>query len=138
MVHDDLRNTKTAFGERPTDQRMDQWVGRLLQTGVLVSAALVLAGGIVYVLNHPVPATDYRNFKGEPAVYRDISGIWDEARALRGRGLIQLGLLLLIATPIARVVYSVVAFASQRDWKYVIVTLIVLAALCYSLFSGRS
>ena len=53
---------------------------------------------------------------------------------LGGRGIIQLGLLLLIATPVARVVFSVIGFVRQRDFVYVVLTLIVLAVLLYSLF----
>jgi uncharacterized membrane protein len=52
-----------------------------------------------------------------------------------GRGWIQLGLLLLIATPVARVAFSVYAFARQRDFLYVGVTLIVLTVLLFGLFS---
>ena len=55
----------------------------------------------------------------------------------RGRGLIQLGVLLLIATPVARVVFSAWAFARQRDWTYVLVTLFVLAVLLFGLFYGQ-
>jgi uncharacterized membrane protein len=54
----------------------------------------------------------------------------------RGRSLIQLGLLLLIATPIARVVFSIVGFAIERDRMYVAFTLIVLAVLLYSLLGS--
>jgi uncharacterized membrane protein len=52
--------------------------------------------------------------------------------------LIQLGLLLLIATPVARVAFSVAVFAMQRDRLYVVVALIVLAVLMYSLTGGRA
>ena len=48
-------------------------------------------------------------------------------------GLIQLGLLLLVATPVARVVFSVFAFARQHDLTYVVLTMMVLAVLIYSL-----
>lgn len=119
--------------DRGAEQRMDEWIGRLLQVGVMLSAALVLAGGILYLLRQPMPM-DYRQFHGEPQELRSIRGIFADARALHGRGLIQLGLLVLIATPVARVFYSVAAFAAQRDWKYVVITLIVLGLLCYSLF----
>ena len=44
-----------------------------------------------------------------------------------------MGLLLLIATPVARVAFSVAAFAEQRDRLYVVVTSIVLLLLIYSL-----
>jgi uncharacterized membrane protein len=62
-------------------------------------------------------------------------GIVTGALAPWGRGLIPLGLLLLIATPVARVAFSVVAFARQRDATYVAITFTVLALLLYSLFS---
>ena len=119
-----------------TDKRMDEIIGRLLQAGVILSALFVLAGGAVYVARHPEPVTDYRVFQGEPEQLRTVSGTVHEAVALHGRGLIQLGLLILIATPIARVAFSVVAFLYQRDWTYVVVTLIVLGLLVYSLFGG--
>src|ERR1700688_3645664 len=121
-----------------TDKRMDEIIGRLLQAGVILSALFVLAGGAVYVARHPEPVTDYRVFQGEPEELRTVSGIVHEAVALHGRGLIQLGLLLLIATPIARVAFSAVAFLYQRDWTYVVVTLIVLGLLVFGLFGGHS
>jgi uncharacterized membrane protein len=119
------------------ERRMDAVMGRVLQVGVMVAAALVLVGGVLYLARHPTPTVDYRHFQGEPEVYRTVLGIVRDAAGLRGRGLIQLGLLVLIATPVARVVFSVYAFLRQRDWTYVAVTLIVLGILCYSLFGGH-
>jgi uncharacterized membrane protein len=119
------------------EQRMDEIIGRLLQGGVILAAAFVLAGGAVFLTRHPMPVTDYRVFRGEPEELRTLTGIFHGARELRGRGLIQLGLLILIATPIVRVAFSVVAFLYQRDWTYVAVTLIVLGLLVYSLLGGH-
>src|SRR5712664_651959 len=119
-----------------TEQRMDEIMGRLLRTGVILAAAFVLAGGVVFLVRHPEPVINYRVFQGEPEELRTVSGIFHEALALHGRGLIQFGLLILIATPIARVAFSVVAFLYQRDWTYVAVTLIVLGLLIYSLLGG--
>jgi uncharacterized membrane protein len=118
------------------DQRMDQIMGALLRTGVLLAAGLVFIGGIIFLVRHPQPTTNYRVFQGEPEELRTIPGILREAGQLHGRGLIQLGLLLLIATPVARVLFSVFAFLHERDWTYVVVTLIVLGLLAYSLFFG--
>lgn len=123
--------------EQPTDKRMDEIMGRLLRTGVTLAAVVVLAGGVIFLVRHPMPVTNYREFQGEPAELRTVPGILHQALGLRGRGLIQLGLLLLIATPIARVAFSVAAFFLQRDWTYVLVTLIVLGLLAYSLFGGH-
>src|SRR5258705_212762 len=115
---------------------MDGKNWRLLRTGVILAAAFVLAGGVVFLVRHPEPVTNYRVFQGEPEESRTVTGIFHEALALHGRGLIQLGLLILIATPIARVAFSVVAFLYQRDWMYVAVTVMVLGLLVYSLLGG--
>ncbi len=120
-----------------TDRRTDEIIGRLLQAGVILAAVFVLAGGVVYLAQHSTPVTNYRVFQGEPAELRTAPGILHEGLALRGRGLIQLGLLILIATPIARVAFSVLAFLYQRDWTYVVVTLVVLGLLFYSLLGGH-
>jgi len=120
-----------------TNQYVEELIGNLLRVGVTLAAAVVLFGGSVYLARHGRAAPQYRVFMGEPADLRSVSGIVRDALALRERGLIQLGLLLLIATPVARVAFSVAAFAMQRDRLYVVVALIVLAVLMYSLMGGR-
>jgi uncharacterized membrane protein len=77
-----------------------------------------------------------RRLAGEPTDLRSVSGIVTDALSLQARGIIQLGLLLLVATPVARVAFSAFAFAQQRDRTYVMVTLGVLAVLVYSLVGG--
>jgi uncharacterized membrane protein len=119
------------------DQKMDEIMGALLRTGVVLAAAIVFVGGVLYVSRHRVPAIDYRVFHGEPGDLRTISGIFHEALSFSGRGLIQLGLLVLIATPVARVAFSFFAFLYEKDWTYVFVTLLVLGLLVYSLFGGH-
>lgn len=115
------------------DEATDLAIGLLLRIGVTVAASVVLLGGILFLL-HPGPAPDYRAFRGEPATMEHASGIVQEAVRFHSGGVIQFGLLLLIATPVARVIFSVWAFACQRDWLYVCVTLIVLGLLLASLF----
>jgi uncharacterized membrane protein len=121
-----------------TDQKIDEIMGRLLQTGVALAALIVMAGGVLYLSRHSVPTTNYREFGGEPEDLKTIPGIMHQAAEWHGRGLIQLGLLLLIATPVARVAFSFFAFLYQRDWKYVAFTAIVLGLLIYSLFGGQA
>ena len=114
------------------DRRIEVILGNLLRTGVLVSAAVVLVGACIYLYRHARDPADYRVFRGEPSEYRTISGVIQSVISGRGQGIIQLGLLLLIATPIARVAFSVVGFAIERDRLYVAFTLLVLAILLYS------
>ncbi len=116
-----------------TDQRVENIIGTLLRVGVLTSAIVVCFGGTVYLAHHSRSTVDYRLFQGEPAGYRHIGGIFHEALQFRGRGIIQLGLLLLIATPIARVIFALFGFAAEKDKMYTGFTAIVLVILLYSL-----
>jgi uncharacterized membrane protein len=122
---------------RWSDERVEEVMGNLLRAGVILAAIVVLVGGIFYLFHYGATSPDYRVFRGEPANLRSLSGILADAISLHSRGLIQLGLLLLVATPVARVVFSVFAFARQRDLTYVVLTLIVLAVLIYSLAGGH-
>jgi uncharacterized membrane protein len=118
------------------DKRFEVMMGRLLRFGVIFAAAWVLAGGIHYLAQSGAVRPDYKVFHGEPSGLRYPREIIHEAIELDARGLIQLGLLLLIATPVARVVFSVIGFTLEKDWMYVGITLIVLALLLYSLSSS--
>jgi uncharacterized membrane protein len=116
-----------------TDRRVETIVGNLLRVGVVVSAAVIMVGGLVFLVRHGMEPANYRIFRGEPSDLRQVRGIVRAAFALRGRGLIQLGLLLLIATPIARVAFSLFGFAEEKDRMYMAFTGIVLTILLYSL-----
>ena len=118
------------------DDLLELHMARLLRAGVILSAAVVFAGALVYLAHHASEPALYRVFRGQPAELRSLTGILSGIRQLHGRAIIQLGLLLLIATPVARVVFSAVAFFRQRDWLYVALTLTVLAILAASLFQG--
>jgi len=119
-----------------TDRQMDVIIGNLLRFGVVLSALIVLFGAVIYLLRHGHSPTEYRMFRGEPTDLRSVRGILRDALALRGRGIIQLGLLFLIATPVARVAFSIFGFAEERDRMYVVVASIVLLVLLYSLIGS--
>jgi uncharacterized membrane protein len=119
------------------DRRMESIIGILLRLGVLLSGSVVLFGAIVYLIrNGSAALPDYKSFHGETAQLSTVEGILAGCREFRGRAIIQLGVLLLIATPVARVVFAVGAFALEKDKLYVVLTLIVLAILMFSLFSS--
>lgn len=125
-------------GQNSADYQAEQTIGILLRTGVIAAAAIVVAGGIIFLSRYGGTLPQYRVFRGEPADLTHISGIFRGLSGLHSRAVIQVGLLVLIATPVARVVFSVWAFARQRDWVYVVVTLIVLALLLFSLLGAKS
>jgi uncharacterized membrane protein len=137
------------------DEVVSNWISHLLRVGVIISAAVILTGSLFYLYHHGLePAPDRSKFVKMPPEFSRPGAIARAALAGRrndenpegrdvrpgcgrGRALIQLGLLLLIATPILRVAFSILAFARQRDFVYVLLTLVVLTVLVYSLFSGH-
>jgi uncharacterized membrane protein len=121
---------------RWNDERVERIMGTLLQTGVIISGLVVLAGGVLYLVRYgPVPV-NYENFVPERATVRSIRAIVNNALHGDGRAIIQCGLLLLIATPVARVFFSIIAFALEGDRLYVVLTLIVFTILLFSLLGG--
>jgi uncharacterized membrane protein len=119
-----------------TDQKVENIIGTLLLTGIILSAAVVFTGAVIFLVRHGGSPADYKVFKGEPSDLRSVRGVVERATHLSGRGIIQLGLLLLIATPVARVAFAIYGFAAEGDRLYVGFTIIVLAVLFYSLLGG--
>ncbi len=115
---------------------LEQRLGTLLRAGVLLSALVTLIGGVMYLLSHGHDVANHTAFRGEPAQLRTVGGVMSGALAGDSAAIIQLGVLLLIATPIARVAMSLVGFARERDWTYVWVSLLVLVLLGYGLAHG--
>jgi uncharacterized membrane protein len=115
---------------------MEVIMGRLLQVGVLLAASVVLLGGVMYLIAHGGEGANYRIFSARPIALRHPSAL------LRGvvRGdavaILELGILLLVATPICRVIFAVIAFALERDRVYVAISLTVLAVLLFGMLRG--
>jgi uncharacterized membrane protein len=114
------------------EQQLEQFISNLLKYGVLLSTAVVSVGGILYLIRYGTEPADYRFFLGEPAAFCSPKGVIAEVLAGHYRGIIQLGILLLIATPVVRVAFSLLAFLWRRDCAYVVLTFFVLAGLIYS------
>ncbi|HEX9459726.1 MAG TPA: DUF1634 domain-containing protein [Thermoanaerobaculia bacterium] len=123
-----------------------RWVDRLivhvLRGGVTVSVIIVLAGLIITFVHHREyfrsrPALDALTNPG--ASYPStIGSVVEGVRKGRGQAIATLGLLLLIATPVARVAVSIAVFVIERDRLYVVITAVVLALLLLSFVLGAS
>jgi uncharacterized membrane protein len=120
-----------------TDLRIEMFLGQLLRVGVAFAAIVLLVGGGMYLRSaayDPVP--NYKLFQGQPQELTSVRQTVQGSAEFEPLAIMQLGLLFLIATPVARVVFSIVGFAMERDWLYIGVTLVVLALLLFSLASG--
>jgi len=124
-----------GVGGKVDDKSVELFLGRLLRWGVSLAALVVFIGGVWFVAESSDVPQSYRVFRGEPVELRAVAQIVHSAIGLHALGLIQFGLLLLIATPVARVLFSVLGFALERDWMYVVITLLVLGLLVYTLTS---
>ncbi|GGG96999.1 DUF1634 domain-containing protein [Silvibacterium dinghuense] len=126
---------------RLTDQGLEMAIGRMLQFGVLLAALVVFAGGLLYLAHdharNGASRPDYTHFHGIDADLRTPAGIVSRAAHGDAEGLIQFGLLLLIATPIVRVIVAAGGFFLERDRLYVAISLLVLVILLWSLWHAR-
>ena len=119
------------------DHRLEIAMGQMLRIGVTVAALVVFAGGVLYLWQNRGVVPDYQHFHGAASEYEHVASIFSGAMHLDSRSLIEFGLLLLIATPIGRVVFGVVGFAKMKDWLYAVVSAMVLAVLLFSFFWKR-
>jgi uncharacterized membrane protein len=94
---------------------MEQSMGVLLRAGVILCCAIMIVGAVMFVLRHGAEKTSYAAFHGEPNGLDTIAGVWRETRLGSARGIIQFGALLMIATPVMRVVLAVIDFARMKD-----------------------
>ncbi|MBW4448675.1 MAG: DUF1634 domain-containing protein [Spirirestis rafaelensis WJT71-NPBG6] len=119
-----------------SDQQLENLLSNLLRYGVMIASAVVLLGGILYLIRHGAEPAEYHFFRGTPSEFRSPKAVVEAVFSGSSRGIIQLGLLLLIATPIVRVIVSLFSFILKRDLIYIIVNFLVLATLTYSLIGA--
>jgi uncharacterized membrane protein len=123
-------------------QWVDTGISGLLRAGVVASVAVVVIGLILTFVNHPQyirSKTALGDLTDARAEYpHRVSDVTAQIREGHGQALVMLGLLTLIATPVARVAFSIVAFALEGDRLYVVITSVVLALLLLSFALGAA
>lgn len=116
-----------------SEQQLGQLLSNLLKYGVFLASAIVLAGGVLYSIRHGAEPANYHVFRGEPDRFRFPTAVLAGALAGKSQSILPLGILVLIATPIARVATSLLFFLRQRNIPFAIVTFLVMAALVYGI-----
>ena len=120
------------------DTDMQAVIGWILRLGVLLSMSVIFIGGIIYLNRHGHIPADYHTFKGVPDFVHSTHGIINGIITIRGRAIIQAGIILLIATPIIRVIFSAIGFILEKDYLYTGITLLVLLIITASMLSGHA
>ena len=113
-------------------------IGWILRLGVIISMMIVFIGGCVYLYRHCNETVHYSKFVGIPNFVNSATGIWHGITTFRGRAIIQAGIILLIATPVVRVVFSAIGFVLEKDWLYTAITLLVLLIIAASALTGNA
>lgn len=116
------------------DKDVQLILGTLLRVGVLVSTGVVLIGGIIFMSTQTNQLVSFEDFKPEEAKFSSVAEIISGLKTFDGLAIIQFGVLLLIFTPIARVVFSIFSFLMEKDYMYVLIGLIVLGVIITSLY----
>ncbi|WP_316805712.1 DUF1634 domain-containing protein [Pedobacter agri] len=126
----------TAKKENINDKDIQVVLGTLLRTGVIISMSIVLIGGIVFLIHNKGVITDYKVFKPELSKFSSIAAIFRGLSTFHGDAIVQFGILMLIFTPIARIVFAIFSFFLERDYLYVLIGFIILAIITISLNGG--
>jgi uncharacterized membrane protein len=119
------------------DRDIELLIGKQLRTGVVTASCIALLGGIFYLAQQGAASVpDYSQFKGAGAEYTSFRGIFHGVATGSATEFIQLGVLVLLATPILRIFFSLIAFAVEKDRLYVFITTLVLGIILFSMFGG--
>lgn len=129
--------SREFWGERD----VEQYIGKLLRYGVMLSCAITLFGGVIYLFQHKGVMVDYSPVPtgmafGVEDYLRELNTIFPRMLDFDGAAIIQFGVLVLIATPIIRVAFSAFSFLIEKDYLYVVITLIVLAIIMANMLLG--
>ncbi|MFP3044794.1 MAG: DUF1634 domain-containing protein [Thermocladium sp.] len=117
---------------------MDSVIGMTLRIGVIISIILISIGVALIIvrgegMGYPLSELSSMRSPVNSSVIPVITAI-NESPSLDGLSLIVLGLIVLIATPVIRVLLGIASFAMEKDWLYVAITVIVFLDLMIAIF----
>ena len=116
-------------------------IARTLRWGVGIACALAVVGGAMYLWQHGgEPMKDYTHCPADAessrTAYTTLEGIFSGVMGLTAVGWIQLGVVVLLLTPMMRVALSLVDFVKERDWLYAFITAVVLSVIIVNSIGG--
>ncbi len=119
-----------------TDIDLNQSVGNLLRLGVMVSVVISLLGFAKLFSEGFEMPTDYSRL--EVPDHEIWSAFFSALMRLEGIAIIQLGILMLIFTPLLRIIFAMVGYFREKDYTYVVISLLVILIMVISFLMGYS
>lgn len=112
---------------------VDVAISTVLRVGVILSVAIIAVGLVIAFLHHPEYTSSHTILGGLTAAGakypNTLLGVVSGVREGHGLSIVMAGLLLLIATPVARVALSIFIFLIEHDKLYTAITTAVLLVL---------
>lgn len=116
------------------DKDLQSFIGNLLRLGVIIAMTIVLAGLIIFLFQYGRDIAHYEQFDKTATFH--ISEFYTKLKHGDSKAIMELGIIALIATPIARVLFTMIGFWLEKDRMYTIIALIVLCIIAFSLMFG--
>lgn len=134
-----MEKSKVMQNEKFGEKDFQTIIGNLLRYGVWISLSVAFIGGIVYLMHHGSEIEDYSVFKeNDRNIFEVIAAVYRGAIQGNGAYLIFVGIILLFLTPVFRVLLSLFSFILEKDYLYVVITLIVILIIITSISFGFS
>lgn len=119
-----------------TEKELQSLIGNLLRWGVFISMAIVIAGVVLFLIQQGRSHMDFSVFDNSKAF--DLKLFFAALSSFESEAIITLGIVLLILTPVLRIVFSIIGFALEKDNMYVLISSIVLLIIIASIFIGAT
>ncbi|KQS92044.1 DUF1634 domain-containing protein [Chryseobacterium sp. 09-1422] len=119
-----------------TDVDLNRSVGNLLRLGVILSVITSLIGFIKLFMEGFKMPRKYKLLDMGTSSEKVWSHFWETLCKGEGMAIIQLGILMLIFTPLMRIIFALIGYLKEKDYTYVIISSIVLAIMAVSFFTG--
>lgn len=111
-------------------------IGKFIITFVIIAAVVASLGGVLYLWQNGHETINYHLFQGEPKMYTSFSGILDAAFSFSAKGIIQLGILLLVLGQVGRVFLTLCLFVKEKDYFFSFSSLFIFVIMVVSLLSS--
>lgn len=119
-----------------TDIDLNRSVGNLLRLGVILAVTTSIVGFVKLFLEGFKMPRKYTMLNMGTSSEKVWGHFWDTLCKGEGMAIIQLGILMLIFTPLMRIIFALIGYLKEKDYTYVIISSIVLAIMAISFFTG--
>lgn len=118
------------------EKDLQSLIGNLLRIGVIIAMTIVIAGTFLFLWQHGKETADYSQFN-EQDVF-SFPGFFHQLMNGESTAIVDLGVMVLIATPVARVLFTMIGFWLEKDRLYTVIAFIVLCIIIFSMLSGAT